>query len=72
MPMQEEKCQTGLDLVEVRDLLEARGAALCCRWGHVHSLIGSQEYHVCLMAELTTMNPDGLLARFEEAIRLRL
>ncbi len=65
-------CQAGLDVSRVHDLFEAQGYQLLCRHGHIHALIGVQEYHVCLVAELAGMNPARLLARFEEAIRLRL
>lgn len=51
-----------LGLAAVGELLRERGYGLSCRFGHVHATRWSQEWHICLVADLAAMPlaPAGL------------
>lgn len=59
-----------LDLAAAASLLRGRGYELVCRYGHVHAAGGTQEWHVCQVADLASMSPARLLACLDEALTL--
>ena len=61
-----------LDLTKAGGLLREHGYELICRFGHVHASLGEQEWHICLVVDLSAMTPSHLLVCLEEAIRLSL
>ena len=61
-----------LDLATSRDLLQERGYELIDRFGHVHATKDRQELHVCLLADLATMDPSQFLVCLDEAIQQSL
>lgn len=64
--------QQSLDIAAARALLREHGYELVCRFEHVHALKDNAELHICLIAELTTMQPHQFLMYLNEAIRLSL
>jgi hypothetical protein len=61
-----------LDLAAAASLLRARGYELVCRFDHVHAAAGTQEWHVCQIADLASMPPAHLMACLDEALALRV
>lgn len=51
-----------LDLATARSLLGEHGYDLVERFGHVHATRDAQEWHLCLVADFTSMSPARLLA----------
>ncbi len=64
--------QQQLSVTDVQHLLERRGYEMLCRFGHVHASRDAQEWHVCLVSDLALMPPTHLLARLDEALKLRV
>ena len=58
-----------LDLVTASDLLRGQGHELVCRFGHVHATMGTQEWHLCQIADLASMDTSRFLACLDEAIK---
>lgn len=61
-----------LSLTDAQHLLERQGYEMLSRFGHVHASRDAQEWHVCLVSELASMPPARLLARLNEALKLRI
>jgi hypothetical protein len=61
-----------LDLATARILLGEYGYDLVERFGHIHATRDAQEWHVCLIADLSSMPPSRLLACLDEALMLRV
>ena len=61
--------QKGLDVAAARELLQQQGYGMICHFGHVHAAAGVWEWHVCLEADLASMNQTRFLACLDEAIK---
>ena len=61
-----------LDLETVSQLFRERGYGLRCRFGLVHAAQETQEWHICLLADLVSMSLSRLLACLDEALALRI
>ena len=60
-------------LTEARthSLLYERGYELIERFQHIHVCRDGQEWHVCLLADLSWLTLEQFLQRFEEALSFR-
>ena len=58
-----------MDMAMAHDLLRQHGYTLICRFDHLHASKGTQELHLCLVADLASMCPSHLLACLDEAIK---
>ena len=63
-----ETCQ-GLDISAAHELLQQRGFGMTERFEHVHAVRAGEEWHICLVADLASMNPSRFLACLAEAIK---
>jgi hypothetical protein len=59
---------TGLSLESARALLEQSGYGIEYRFGHVHATKQGQELHICLIADLATMEQARFFASLKEAL----
>ena len=64
--------QQQLSVTDARHLLERQGYEMLYRFGHIHATRDAQEWHVCLIADLTSIPPERLLAYLDEALKLRV
>ena len=64
--------QQQLSATDVEHLLERQGYEMLYRFGHIHASRDAQEWHVCLVTDLTSMPPSRLLACLDEALTLRV
>jgi hypothetical protein len=59
----------GLSLESARVLLEQSGYEIKYRFGHVHATRQGQELHICLIADLATMEEqESFLASLKDAL----
>ena len=61
-----------LDIAVVQALLEQQGYDLVERYGHVHAIQSYQEYHICLITQLSTMNVAQFLACLQDTLAYSL
>jgi hypothetical protein len=61
--------QKELDVAAAGDLLQQQGYGMICRFGHVHAVAGTWEWHLCLVADLASMTQARFLVCLDEAIR---
>ena len=54
-----------------RSLLLEQGYELVERVHHIHASRDRQEWHICLVADLSFLTPKQFLQRFEEALSVR-
>jgi hypothetical protein len=52
----------------VCDVLQARGYTLVSRFEHIHATKDGDEWHLCLMADITALSPAQLLALLDDAL----
>ena len=62
----------GVEVSVALDLLREQGYGMSCRFEHVHATTGTQELHICLLADLAAMDPSRFLACLDEAIQQSL
>ena len=60
--------ETGLSLESARALLEQSGYGIEYRCGHVHATRQGWEWHICLIADLATMEQARFLASLKETL----
>ena len=61
-----------LNLATARHLLGEQGYTLVERFGHVHTTRDAQEWHLCLLTDLASMPPAGLLTCLDAVLTLRV
>jgi len=61
-----------LSFTDAQHLLARQGYEMLDRFGHVHASRNAQEWHLCLITDLASMPPTGLLACLDEALKLRV
>jgi hypothetical protein len=64
--------QQQLSVTDVQHLLERQGYEMLYRFGYIHATRDAQEWHVCLVADLTSMPSSRLLACLDEALMLHI
>ena len=64
--------QQQLSLTDAQHLLERQGYEMLYRFGHIHATRDAQEWHICLVADLTSIPPSRFLTCLDEALKLRV